>query len=74
MLNVWASWCVSCREEHPVLVDLAKSKLVPLYGLNYKDKRDEALAWLTKFGDPYALSDHGYGRAHRHRLRRLRRA
>jgi cytochrome c biogenesis protein CcmG/thiol:disulfide interchange protein DsbE len=56
VLNVWASWCVSCREEHPVLVDLARSKVVPLYGLNYKDKRNEALAWLKQFGDPYALS------------------
>ena len=56
VLNVWASWCVSCREEHPVLVDLAKSKAVPLYGLNYKDKRNDALAWLKQFGDPYALS------------------
>jgi len=56
MLNVWASWCVSCREEHPVLVDLAKRKLVPIYGLNYKDKTDDAKAWLKRFGDPYVLS------------------
>jgi len=56
MLNVWASWCVSCREEHPVLVELAKSGTVPIYGLNYKDERGDALAWLKKFGDPYALS------------------
>jgi cytochrome c biogenesis protein CcmG, thiol:disulfide interchange protein DsbE len=56
VLNVWASWCVSCREEHPVLLDLSKSKVVPVYGLNYKDKRDEAVAWLKQFGDPYALS------------------
>ncbi len=56
LLNVWASWCVSCREEHPVLLELAKSNVVPVYGLNYKDKRDEALAWLKQFGDPYALS------------------
>ena len=56
LLNVWASWCVSCREEHPVLVDLAGAKVVPIYGLNYKDQRDAALAWLKQFGDPYALS------------------
>lgn len=56
LLNVWASWCVSCREEHPVLLDLAKSDVVPLYGLNYKDKRNDALAWLKQFGDPYKLS------------------
>ena len=44
LLNVWASWCVSCREEHPVLVELAKRNVVPIYGLNYKDTRDDALA------------------------------
>jgi cytochrome c biogenesis protein CcmG, thiol:disulfide interchange protein DsbE len=56
LLNVWASWCVSCRQEHPLLVELAKSGLVPIYGLNYKDKQDDALRWLKQFGDPYALS------------------
>ncbi len=56
LLNVWASWCVSCREEHPVLIEFAKRNLVPIYGLNYKDKRDDALAWLNRFGDPYKAS------------------
>lgn len=56
LLNVWASWCVSCRQEHPVLIDLAKSGEVPIYGLNYKDQRDEALRWLLQWGDPYKLS------------------
>ncbi len=56
MLNVWASWCVACRVEHPVLVELAKTGQVPLYGLNYKDKRPDALGWLEKFGDPYLQS------------------
>ena len=56
LLNVWASWCVSCRQEHPILMDLAKSNAVPIYGLNYTDPRDDALAWLKQFGDPYALS------------------
>ena len=56
ILNVWASWCVACREEHPVLVELAKRKLVPIYGLNYKDRADDAKAWLKQFGDPYLLS------------------
>ena len=56
LLNVWASWCVSCRQEHPLLLELANSNAVPLYGLNYKDQRDEALTWLAQFGDPYALS------------------
>jgi cytochrome c biogenesis protein CcmG/thiol:disulfide interchange protein DsbE len=56
LLNVWASWCVSCRDEHPVLVDFAKSKRAPLVGLNYKDPSDDALKWLAHFGDPYTLS------------------
>jgi cytochrome c biogenesis protein CcmG/thiol:disulfide interchange protein DsbE len=56
LLNVWASWCVSCRDEHPLLLSLAKSNTVKIVGLNYKDKRDDALAWLNRFGDPYALS------------------
>jgi cytochrome c biogenesis protein CcmG/thiol:disulfide interchange protein DsbE len=56
MLNVWASWCAACRDEHPVLVELAKSGTIPIVGLNYKDKRDEGIAWLARFGDPYLLS------------------
>jgi cytochrome c biogenesis protein CcmG/thiol:disulfide interchange protein DsbE len=56
LLNVWASWCVSCREEHPVLLNLAKSGLVPIYGLDYKDNRDDGLPWLRRMGDPYQLS------------------
>ena len=48
LLNVWASWCVACRTEHPVLVELAKAGTVPVYGLNYKDKRDAALGWLAQ--------------------------
>ena len=56
LLNVWASWCVSCREEHPVLVALAKTRVVPIVGLNYKDQRPEALRWLQQFGDPYVMS------------------
>ena len=56
LLNVWASWCVACREEHPVLVELARSKAVPIVGLNYKDERVDGLRWLSQFGDPYQLS------------------
>jgi cytochrome c biogenesis protein CcmG/thiol:disulfide interchange protein DsbE len=56
VLNVWASWCVSCREEHPLLVEFAKRKEVPLYGLNYKDGRAEALRWLSERGNPYVMS------------------
>lgn len=53
VLNVWASWCGGCRDEHPVLLDLARSGAVPLYGLGYKDRREDALAWLARWGDPY---------------------
>jgi cytochrome c biogenesis protein CcmG/thiol:disulfide interchange protein DsbE len=56
ILNVWASWCVTCRDEHPLLLDYARSHAVPIYGLNYKDKREDALAWLNELGDPYTLS------------------
>ena len=56
ILNVWASWCVACRQEHPLLVDFAKRSPVPLYGLNYKDKRDDGLGWLQRFGNPYKAS------------------
>jgi cytochrome c biogenesis protein CcmG/thiol:disulfide interchange protein DsbE len=56
ILNVWASWCVACREEHPVLVELAKSQMAPVIGLDYKDKREDAMAMLAKQGNPYMLS------------------
>ena len=56
LLNVWASWCVSCREEHPLLMQLARAKIVPIVGLDYKDKVDEGKAWLADHGDPYTLS------------------
>ncbi|MEJ2644905.1 MAG: DsbE family thiol:disulfide interchange protein [Gammaproteobacteria bacterium] len=53
LVNVWASWCVSCREEAPLLTMLGKSGVVPIYGLNYKDNRARAIRWLKDFGDPY---------------------
>ena len=56
MLNVWASWCVACRDEHPLLVQLANSGIVPIYGLNYKDERTTAMQWLKRYGDPYTIS------------------
>lgn len=58
LLNVWASWCVSCRVEHPLLVEMSRQKLVPIVGLNYKDKREDAVQWLARLGDPYMLSVH----------------
>ncbi len=56
LLNVWASWCVACRVEHPVLVKLARSGQANIYGLNYKDKREDALRWLEYYDDPYQYS------------------
>jgi cytochrome c biogenesis protein CcmG/thiol:disulfide interchange protein DsbE len=57
LLNVWASWCPSCREEHPVFNEYAKRPdAVPIIGLNWKDKREDGLRWLARFGDPYTAS------------------
>jgi cytochrome c biogenesis protein CcmG, thiol:disulfide interchange protein DsbE len=56
LLNVWASWCVACREEHPVLLEFAKTKTLPIIGLDYKDRATDGLGWLARFGDPYDLS------------------
>ena len=56
LLNVWASWCFECGREHPHLFEYAQTGVVPIYGLNYKDKREDALAWLGELGDPYQLS------------------
>jgi len=56
LVNVWATWCVGCREEHPLLVNIANSGKVPLYGINYKDERPAAIEWLNHQGDPYIAS------------------
>jgi len=56
LLNVWASWCASCRDEHPLLVELSRKGVLPILGLNYKDRGEDALRWLKQFGDPYQLS------------------
>ena len=57
LLNVWASWCVSCRQEHPILIDLAKKNIVPIVGLNHKDEGEQAKRWLIQYGgDPYQIS------------------
>jgi cytochrome c biogenesis protein CcmG/thiol:disulfide interchange protein DsbE len=53
LLNVWATWCVSCRQEHKTLVQLAKTGQVDIYGLNYKDNREDANSYLAKLGNPY---------------------
>jgi cytochrome c biogenesis protein CcmG, thiol:disulfide interchange protein DsbE len=56
LLNVWASWCAECRVEHPFFNEIAKRKIIPIVGLNYKDKREDAFAWLKQLGDPYEMS------------------
>ncbi|WP_455387627.1 DsbE family thiol:disulfide interchange protein [Petrachloros mirabilis] len=56
LLNIWASWCSGCKEEHPALMQLAKDGSVPIYGMDYKDQRAEALTWLKRHGNPYPLS------------------
>ena len=56
VLNVWASWCAPCREEHPLVIAFAKRSGVPVYGLNYKDKGPAATAWLAQLGNPYAAT------------------
>jgi cytochrome c biogenesis protein CcmG/thiol:disulfide interchange protein DsbE len=56
LLNVWGSWCQGCREEHPFLIEIAKTRAVPIYGLSWKDKREDALAVLAELGDPYVLN------------------
>ena len=53
LVNVFASWCVECRAEHPLLMGLSRSGIVPIHGLNYKDKPDDAQGWLDGLGDPY---------------------
>ena len=53
LVNVFASWCVACREEHPLLMRMKEGGLVPIHGLNYKDKPDDAARWLDTMGDPY---------------------
>ncbi len=56
VVNVWATWCVMCRAEHGFLMDLAASGSIPIYGINWRDSRPEALRWLDELGDPYIAS------------------
>lgn len=56
LLNVWASWCVACRQEHPILMELARRQLVPIVGLHYKDGREDGIAMLGRDGNPYLVS------------------
>ena len=56
LLNVWASWCISCRDEHEMLLYIQAQKLAPIFGFNYKDARNTAFEWLEKLGDPYTAN------------------
>ncbi|MDA1099814.1 MAG: DsbE family thiol:disulfide interchange protein [Proteobacteria bacterium] len=58
LVNVFASWCVSCRAEHPLFMKLKAQGVVPVHGLNYKDEGPAALAWLARYGDPYDRVGH----------------
>jgi cytochrome c biogenesis protein CcmG/thiol:disulfide interchange protein DsbE len=60
LLNVWASWCPTCRIEHPYITDLAKSGALRVIGFNYRDELPDAQAWLGRFGDPYDLTIQDY--------------
>lgn len=60
LLNVWASWCPTCRVEHPFIEDLARSGELRVIGFNYKDELDDAQAWLRRFGDPYEITLQDY--------------
>ncbi len=56
LVNVWATWCGGCRQEHGFLMQLARSGAIPIYGINWRDERQEALRWLEQLGDPYEFS------------------
>jgi cytochrome c biogenesis protein CcmG/thiol:disulfide interchange protein DsbE len=56
LVNFWATWCVGCRQEHPFLMELAAEIDIPIYGIDWRDRREPALQWLSQLGDPYVAS------------------
>lgn len=56
LVNIWATWCVGCREEHAFLLTLAERGDMPIYGLNWQDRREPAVRWLTELGNPYVAT------------------
>ncbi len=56
LVNIWATWCVGCRQEHEFLMQLSRQNIIPIYGINWRDNRDDALRWLRELGDPYVES------------------
>lgn len=56
LVNVWATWCVGCRQEHDFLLKLANENAIPIYGLNWRDRREDALNWLARLGNPYVAN------------------
>lgn len=56
LINVWATWCVGCRQEHDFLLQLSRENELPIFGINWRDQRDDALAWLAQLGNPYVAT------------------
>ena len=56
LVNFWATWCAPCRQEHPFLLDIAESGIIPIYGIDWRDHREHAIEWLQVLGDPYIAS------------------
>lgn len=56
LVNIWATWCVGCRQEHEFLMQLSRQDIIPIYAINWRDNRDDALRWLRELGDPYVAS------------------